>query len=84
MGDEKINRQRLLYVALKDDKVINKLLLRQLRPNEKLLEIHTMLKFKKVPHSFYALAPSYLSDEEGNTIQTSKKLKSGSLGVEFT
>jgi len=84
VGVEKINRQRLLYVALKDDKITNKLLLRQLRPNEKLLEIHTMLKFKKVPHIFYALAPSYLSNEVANTIQTSKRLKTGSLGVEFT
>jgi hypothetical protein len=78
-----VNRQRLLYVALKDDKTTNKPLLRQLKSNEKLLEIHTMLKCKKVVHIFYALAPSYLTNGVANATQTSKKLKSGSLGIEL-
>lgn len=77
--DSEGRSKRKLYVALKDgkDKTMNKSLLRQLRPNEKLLEVHTMLNRKEAQHTFYALALSPLPREPRQSGQAGKKFKNG-------
>ena len=56
------SQKRFLYVGMngQDNQPINKQLLRQLLPNEKLLKLHYILNNKKTTHAFYSLYPASL------------------------
>ena len=56
----------MMYVAVTDAKKtqLNQKLLRELSPEERILEVHVSLNQKRYAHEFYALFPAVLEKPE--------------------
>ena len=70
-----------IYIALRDPKKVHltNQLLRCLRPDEHILDPHSALSEKRIPHEFYVLKPVkyMLRDEKKNVVFDEKFFKNG-------